>query len=230
MGTMTLENFRTEMLFDLKNRTDTGADGLSTARQDLFINSAYLHVTHPSVFRHREMQYASNINLFDGTSTYPFSPDTANVVITAIRGVTHISGPLTALRFIKLLPKDQQWFLSRSPNSGAPREYFIQANEINLNPIPGPNETGTLLALATWREPDIMVAGSTTVLSSMWDEIILLAARWRAELHLGYREMAEATKLDWVSLVNEYAAFEQLHGEDWDFFPDIVTQSPMERA
>jgi len=230
MGTMTLEDFRTEMLFDLKNRTDTGTDGLSTTRQDLFINSAYLHVTHPSVFRHREMQYTSNITLFDTISNYIFSPDVANVTITAIRSVTHISGPVTNLRFVKLLPKDQQWFASRSPSTGAPREYFIQANDINLNPIPGPNEDTTIIALSTWREPDLLVAGATTVLSSMWDEIILLAARWRAELHLGYREMAEATKLDWVSLVNEYAAFEQLHGEDWDFYPDLRTESSMERA
>ena len=229
MGTMILEDFRAELIFDLKNRTDTTTpDGLDTTRQNRYINAGYLHVTHPSVFRHRHMQYTASIPLIAAQDSYVFSPDPAAVRINGIRSVSHFD-PGT-LRFVKLLPKDQQWFMSRSPQSGAPREYFVEADTINLNPIPTANEAGDLLVVSAWREPTLLAAGATTVLPSAWDEIVLLAARWRAELHLGYRDLAEATKLDFVGLINEYKDFEDLHGEDWDWAVEVRTESAMETA
>lgn len=230
MGTMTLTDFRSELLFDLKNRSDTtNPGGLTTLRQNLFINSAYLHVTHPSVFRHRELQYTATIPLVATQSNYTFSPDSSAVTIVAIRSVSHLV-PAT-FRLVKLLPKDQQWFMARSPQNGAPREYFTEGNEINLNPIPGTNEAGDVLVLSTWRQPALLSGAlDTTTLSSRFDEIVLLAARWRAELHLGYRDLAEATKIDFVSLLNEYKSHEDLHGEDWDWQSDVISESVMDRV
>lgn len=232
MGTLTLENFRSELLFDLKNRSDTAATGgFTTARQDMFINAGYLHVTHPSVFRHRELQYNYDIPLVAGDFDYTFTPD-GTVVITAIRSVAHVSGatddPTTQRQ--KLLPVDVQWTQSRTHSTGAPRHYTVVGNQLAVFPVPDATVAGNILAIHAWREPAILAAGQVTVLSTRWDEIVLLAARWRAELHLGYREMAEATKLDFVGLINEYKDFEQLHGEDWDWQSGVVTESYMESA
>lgn len=234
MGTLTLANFRAELLFDLKNRTDTASsDGLSTARQNTFLNAAYLHLTHPTIFRHREMQHTFTLALVNGTQAYTFSP-TAGVNITGIRWVSQVEAATDdpTARRTKLRPKDEQWFQERSLSSGgAPRDYAVRANQILLSPVPGANEAGQVLVVGSWREPAVLAAdGDVTALSTLWDEILLLAARWRAELHLGYRELAEATKLDWVSLLNEYRDFEQLQGEDWDWQAEIRTESPMERA
>lgn len=235
MGSLTLSQFRGELLFDLKNRTDTNTvDGFSTARQDLFINAGYLHVTHPSVFRHRELQHSFTIPLVNGQQGYTFDPDPAfGAVITAIRSVSHVFATTdspTAFR-TKLLPKDEQWFQERSVATGAPREYFVRGNLLLLGPVPGTTEAGQVLVVSAWREPILLTADSqVTVLSTRWDEIVLLAARWRAELHLGYRDLAEATKLDFVSLINEYKDFEQLHGEDWDWSSEVRTESAMERV
>ena len=234
MGTLTLQNFRAELLFDLKNRSDTTtAEGFSEARQDLFINAAYLHVTHPSIFRHREMQHSYTIPLVSGTQAYTFSPN-AGVNITGIRWVSHVEAATDdpTARRTKLFPKDEQWFQARSLSSGgSPRDFAVRGSQILLSPVPGANEAGEVLVVGAWREPAVLSAdGDVTTLSTLWDEILLLAARWRAELHLGYREMAEATKLDWVSLLNEYKSFEELQGEDWDLYPDLVTEHAMERT
>lgn len=233
MGTMTLEGFRAELLFDLRNRTDTSVPGgFSVDRQDLFLNAAYLHITHPSVFRHREMQFSYTLPLVAGTNTYTFHPTPGGVAITAIRYVTHVQAATDTptAQHTKLFPRDEQWLQERTISSGAPRDYAVRGDQLFLSPVPGAGEAGEVLVVGAWREPTLLVAGAVTVLSARWDEIILLAARWRAELHLGYRDLAEATKLDWVSLTNEYQDFERLHGEDWDWVSEVRTESAMERA
>ena len=229
MGTFTFENFLTEIRFDLKNRPDTASSGLSDSRLGLFLNAAYLHVTHPTVFKHRELKHSYTIPLVTGTNTYAFSPN-AGISMTALRYVSHVAAAtddLTARR-VKLFAHDEQWFQERSHNDGAPRDYCVRGNNLILSPIPSANENGQVLSVGTWREPTLLVAGATTVLSSIWDEIILLASRWRAELHLGYRDLAEATKLDFSSLINEYQDFDTLHNEDWDWSTELRSESSME--
>jgi len=179
------------------------------------------------------MQRSFTITLVSGTQAYTFTP-VSGIVTTAIRWVSHVEAATDdpTARRTKLFPKEEQWFQARSLSSGgSPRDFAVRGSQILLSPVPGANEAGNVLVVGSWREPTVLSAdGDVTTLSTFWDEIVLLAARWRAELHLGYREMAEATKLDWVSLVNEYKDFEQLQGEDWDLYPDLVTQPAMERA
>lgn len=231
MGILTLEQFRSELLFDLKNRTDTSAvSGFTTTRQDLFINSAYLHISHPSVFRHRELQTQGQISLVSGINLYTFSPLSATSM-TAIRYLTHIASTTNdaTAQKTKLLPHDEQWFMARTITSGGPpRDYAVRGNQILVSPVPGQNEIGQLLLLGAFQEPAILQSGQSTVIANHLDEIVLLAARWRAELHLGYRDLAEATKLDFVGLLNEYKDHEQLHGEDWDWQANLVSQPVME--
>ena len=236
MGTMDLERFRANLLFDLKNRTDTATStGLDNQRLDEWINAGYLHVTHPTVFRHRELQYRFNLTLLTGINAYTFTPtpEIVAVNITAIRSVAHVDAatddPL-AFR-TKVYPKDEQWFQERTlVQTGPPRNYFVRGSSLVVGPVPSANENGQVLAVTAWREPALLTAGQVTVLSTLWDEIVLLAARWRAELHLGYRDLAEATKLDFTGLVNEYQDFETLHGEDWDWSSGLRMDRTMEMA
>lgn len=234
MGVMNLQNFRDELIFVLKNRTDTTDPlGFSTTRQDRYINAGYLYLCHPSVFRHREMQHSFTLTLVAGTQGYTFSP-VGGVNIVGIRYAAHVQAATddpTAFRS-KLWPKDEQWFNERSHTSQSdPKDYFVRGNQLFISPIPGAGEAGQVIAVGAWREPALLSAvGDTTVLSSVWDEVLVLASRWRAEVHLGYRDLAEATKLDMVSLINEYADFERLHAEDWDWMAEVRTESYMERT
>jgi len=238
VGTLTLEGFRAELLFDLKNRTDTTTpEGLSVARQDMFINAGYLWVTHPTVFRHRELQHSYTLALSTPvpgtTNVYLFTPAPGNVVITGLRYVSHVDAATddpTAFR-TKLFPKDEQWFQERTLTAGGPpRDFAVRGNNLLISPVPGTGEVGEVLVVGAWREPAVLVGGATTVLSTLWDEIVVLAARWRAEFHLGYRDLAEGTKLDLVGLVNEYQDFERLQGEDWDWVSEVRVERTMESA
>lgn len=234
MGSLTLAQLRSELIFDLRGRTDTTTtDGVSTTRQNIWINAGYLHITHPTVFRHRELQSTSTITLVSGTGAYTFTP-LAGVVTTALRYVSHVEAATDDFTVgrTKLFPRDEQWFQDRSRfTSGAPRDYFVRGSQLQLNPIPGTAEAGQVLVCGIWREPTLLTAdGDTPVLSTLWDEIILLAARWRAELHLGYRDLAEATKIDFTSLINEYRSFEDMHAEDWSWSADVLHESAMESS
>lgn len=232
MGLLTLADFRSELLFDLKNRSDSAAtSGLTVTRQEMFIAYAYLHVTHPSVFRHRELQMAGTIPLVNGTNSYAFTP-LSTFTVTGIRYVCHVAAATDDPTQIhtKLLPHDEQWFYNRTMSSGGPpRDYATRGNNLLVSPVPGANEAGQVLVVGAWREPvGLSLDTDVTELPIVWDEIILLAARWRAELHLGYRDLAEATKLDFVSLINEFKTHEDLHGEDWDWVSEVRTESYME--
>lgn len=235
IGLLTLEQFRSELLFDLRNRSDTTtAEGLSETRQNLFINSAYLHLCHPSVFKHRELQTQGAITLVTGVNLYTFSPiPTSATFVTAIRYMTHLDSTtnVATAQKTKMLPKDEQWFMARTLTTGGPpRDYAVRGNQVMISPVPTVNENAQLLVYGVIQEPALMTAGTTTILPAHFDEILLLAARWRAELHLGYRDLAETTKLDFVGLLNEYKDHEQLHGEDWDWQSDLVSQQIMETA
>ena len=230
MGTLDLEAFRAELLFDLKGRTDTADPlGFSETRQDMFINAGYLHVTHPSVFKHFQLKHRFPITLALDQIGYTFtpSPEVTPTISHGIRYVTHVAATTddpTALR-TKVFPKTEQWFQSRTITTGGiPRNYYLQADILHVSPIPSAAEAGDVIVVGTWREPALLTnAGDVTVLSTLWDEIVLLAARWRAELHLGYRDMAEGTKLDFVSLINEYGTFDDLWqaDEDWEHRPQV---------
>ena len=105
-----------------------------------------------------------------------------------------------------------------------------EGNQLWVEPIPGSNQDGHLLSVLAWRQPaDLAAAGDVTVLDSIWDEVILLGARWRAERDLGYRDLAELTKQDFAALINEYQNFDQLDAEDWGWAPGLVMgEHPME--
>jgi hypothetical protein len=136
----------------------------------------------------------------------------------------------TAVR-TKLRARDAQWFDNRTLATGSrPSSYAIEGNTFLIDPVPSAVEAGELLFVRAVREPATLTAGTTTILANRWDEVILLGARWRAELHLGYRDLAEATKLDFAALANEYDGWDRESGEDWDYVSDLRREPTMERA
>jgi len=234
VGVLTGTQFLSEARFDLKNRPDTASSGLTDTRLMLMLNAAYRHLAHPSVFRHRELEFTYTITLVNGVNAYAFTP-TGGVNIVSLRSVTHIDATVltpTATRN-KLLPVGPQWFDERTiTSSSRPTTYAVEGNNLIIEPIPGSNENSELLFVRAIREPADLTSGTATVIGANWDEILILATRWRAELHLGYRDLAEATKLDFSALINEYEEFDKLHTEEeWDWQTQFRTpDSPMETA
>lgn len=233
MGILTLQQFLNELRFDLRNRSDTGTSGLSDDRLTFFLNMAMQHITHPSVHRHRAMQFRSNRTLVSGINSYVWNQSAATESFS-IRYVYHIldTTDVNTAQHIKLLPRDERWLAQRSISSGPPKIYCVQGNNILLDPVPSANENGQLLSISTWQMPAVFTTSNLTAVSaltSQWDEVLLLGARWRAERDLGYVDRAELTRQHYAAMINEYADQQNLETEDWDFQPGIADYgSPME--
>jgi len=233
VGVLTLSEILTEVRWDLKNRPDATASGLSDTRLTLFVNAAYRHLCHPSIYRHQEMLYTYTLPLVSGTNTYTFNPDPAAVNIVAVRSVTYIESPTYVSTAIKnkLRPVEPQWFDERTLTADSrPNQYMLEGDTLEVSPVPGTNEDGNLLRVRAIREPALLtIAGNqATAVGGLWDEVLILGTRWRAEMHLGYRDLAEATKLDYAAMLNEYQSFGNLQAEDWDWVPEFVTDPAME--
>lgn len=228
MGSMSLADFRSEILFLLVNRTD-----LSNTRLDRWVNAAYFHLTHPDVHRHREVQTRYDFSLTTGTQEYSLSDSTVGYHITGVRNAVYYAGTAinTTVTRRDLRPRSLHWIQQRPAPAGPPTCYSLDGTLLVLDTAPTSRENGHRVRLWVWREPVVLsAAGSVTVLGSYWDRVLLKGAQWMAELDLGLRELAEHTKQDYVALINEVSGDFQLNAEDTGQRVDIVTQSPMESA
>ena len=231
MGVLTLTQLLAEVRFDLRNRPDSTDSGISDTRLTLYLNAAYRHLCHPSVHRHRELLHTYTLPLVSGTNTYTFTPDPASVNIVAVRSVTYIDSPTyvaTATKN-KLKPVEAQWFDERTLTADSrPNQYMLEGSILEVSPVPGANEDTNLLRVRAIKEPALLAGAVTTEVSGLWDEVLIMGARWRAEMHLGYRDLAEATKLDYGAMLNEYQTFSNLQAEDWDWVPEFRMDPGME--
>jgi hypothetical protein len=224
---MTLTEFRSELKIELMNRADAASDN---DRLDRWINNAYRHVCLPSVHKFREMLQNTSVALTAGTDSYSITTHTAGTgKATEILMVNHFDGTVgaptatTSRRHLK--PRSLNWWIRRSSRgSGSPTHYIIHGDSISLYPVP--DVTGEQLRVWYWREPTPLSSGShVTVLPDYWDQVVLKGAKWQAESSLGYRELAEATKQEYVSLINEVPDFGEFQAdEDSDWGTHLETR------
>jgi hypothetical protein len=237
MGVLTLEQIREEVYFDLGNRTDTAADsgtrrGVNETRLDLWINDALRHLGHPNVFVHRQLMHTFTLTMVDGTNSYTFDPAGA-VSISGIRFASYLraAADSATVNKRKLKLADDQWFAERTLNTGEPSIYAVEGDQLLLTPVPGASQAAQLVKVHAWRYPPLLVAGATTTLEPQWDELLILGARWRAELHLGLLDLATETRANFAGLLNEYKDWRNANAEDWDWIsPTTQGASPMEMA
>jgi len=223
MGVMTLADFRAELLFNLKSRNDSGVT--STTRQDLWINTAYRHLTHPSVFRFHEVESQFDFTLVTGTNSYSLAQATVGFFVVAVRQIIYYAATTIAAttRKRKLRPRSQRWFDERTLSSGEPGVYTIDGGNLIISAVPRSNENGNRLRAKVWREPTALAATSdVTVLPSYWDWAMVKGSQWIAEASLGYKEIAEQTKQDYVGIINEVVPAESIEAEDSGQQAEIV--------
>ena len=231
MGTMTLADYRTELPFLLKNRADAA---VTTSRLDRWVNAAYRHMTHPSVHKHWEAMGRYDLALVAGTREYSLSTATVGYSIVGVRDVTYYLATAIANTTMRrdLRPRSLHWINQRSAPLGAPTGYsfdYSTGRLLTLDTQPTSNESGHMVRVSVWRELTALSAATdATVLSDYWDRVLLKGAQWLAELDLGYREIAEATKQDYVGLIGEMWNDFQLNADDTGFQTPVRTESPME--
>jgi hypothetical protein len=233
MGTLQLSEFRTELQFLLFDRAD-GA--VPDARLNRWINQSYRHVAYPSVYAHREMQARVDFGLVTDQNEYGLGPATIGPVMNPVEASTQILGVYRVTHYFattitpttqrnKLKPRGIQDLDRRTLGSGPPSRYAIDGDILYLDPVPTTTENGQRLQLRFWRQPtDLAANGDVTTIPDIWDEVILLGARWRAERDLGYQDRAELSKQQYAALLNEYQErqdIEVMHEVQWK--PDIET-------
>ena len=187
MGTLTLSTMRSELLFDLGNRTDFPDGGAEEARLNRWINSVYEHVCFPNVHKHWELESSITIPLVEDQFEYPL--DTGQSYITreilgfkALRYVEDTADSYTARRS-QLVPRGSSFFNSRTHNSATPNAYTILRKNLIVTPGPDSTVAGNVVVCEVWEKPDRLVAdGDVTVLIDWWDEALIGEAPDRTEL------------------------------------------------
>jgi len=222
MGTVQFSEFRDEVRFLLKNRADSN---LTDGRIDRWINAAYRHMCLPAVHRFREVEATFDHTLVVNDNTYGVDETTIGRRIVGIQSVHHIQAaadtPTVTKR--KVSPRNHRWFDQRTLNSGPTVSLYTTFQETMLvSQVPNATAADQLLRIRYWSEPDAMTQDAdTTLLPSYYDEVLQIGAQWLAERALGYRDAAQLTKQDYVSMLNEGDNSEDLEAEDWGHQSDV---------
>ncbi len=221
MGTITLSELRDETKFNLRGRSDAG---LTDARLNRWVNAAYFHMCLPNVHPFTEMKATYDITLATGDNDYSISQATVGSKVVGVRSAHHIlaTGITAIAQKRKLSPRDIRWFDRRTLVTGAPTVYAQEGEVLYVHPVPTSAENGQFIRMRYWKEPTALSAdGDTTVLASYYDEVLILGAQMFAERGLGYGDRAEATKQNYVALLNEGPLSDDLEADDWDFQVDV---------
>lgn len=208
MGTLTLENFRDELRFDLENRTDFDeSDPTAVARMNRWINTAYEHVSFPNIHKHWELEDKITIPLVADQFEYPI--DTGQTYIDreilgfrAVRFVNGAADSYTADRH-QVVPRGLAYMNSTKHTTSRPSTYAVYRKKIVFSPGPNAEFNGKVAVCEVWVKPDAMIDGETTVLLDFWDEVILIGALWLALNRLGDHGEAMAVQSRYAALINE---------------------------
>ena len=223
MGSLTLANFRVELDYLLENR------GIADARLSRWINRAYEHISYPTIHKHWELEATTNIPLV--TDQFVYSLDIAETYvqrellgIRSARYVEDTSDSMTSRRQV-MQARSLGWFNRRQHTTTAagPSYYGIFHKQLYISPGPMADINGNWMVLEGWEQPAILTLDADqTVLLGWWDEVILVGAKWMAELELGFLEYAEQTKQSYSSLLTQAPNRELVGADDNEtFFPDM---------
>ena len=221
MGSMTLTEMRSSLRWDLDNR-----GGLTEAQLNRWLNWSYLHISQPNIHMHQSLQ-----------------SDTGNLVTLATGTVSYNIGTLAAMRFHGIYSTtyvrgtdysdysttrrklrgglDIRHFDESLVGEGEPSRYAIWGGNaagqiIYVDHRPSSAENGNVLLVRGYREPtQLTTANQVTVLPSIWDEIILMGAKWRGWRSLNRPERAEPARVEFGLQINEIPEATYLDAQDW---------------
>lgn len=211
MGTMTLNDFRTELKYILANRNDTGT---TEARLTRWINKTYRHMTRPRVFKHIELRKRYDLQLVAGQNEYSLTQATVGHKVLGVVDVTYYMGNPISESLVRrnLKPRRAQWMNERTKPPGSPQAYTFDSaggELLVLNTLPTTSEAGHWVRVWHYAQPDVLAAATdTTVLGDYFDDVLLLGAQFFAEWEIVSKAEATATG----------QLYQQMLNEDWEAF------------
>lgn len=225
MGTMTGNNFITDLRIALDQRADTSASDANLLR---WINHAYWHMTYPSIHAFENFKTTEDITLATDDADYDLSG--LGYRILALYSVHHLesAAPTYTTQRAPLKPRNIRWYDGHSHSSGPPR-FFVagEGEQILVSPVPSSNENGHILRLRLWREATALLVGTTTEVPSYFDEVLLLGSQAVAEYRLGYRDRARETLEHYAAMLNDPRQKDDIEGEDWGFEAQLISEPVM---
>jgi hypothetical protein len=232
MGSITINDMRTELAFLLSNRND--ADATDSDRIDYWLDSSYRYMCHPSVHKFREMQaIGTSVSMTSGTNEYDITSiqdQSGNYrYVIAIRWVSHIEAtsytPTATKR--RLLPRGIRYFEDRTLYTGRPVHYAVDGESLFLSNVPGSAEDGQLLRIGFYAEPINVTVTAVTDLPSYFDRPFMKFAQAFAESDLGDRAKALITLKEAQGLLNNAQEETEMEAEDDGFAVEVVLQPAM---
>ena len=219
---MPYSDMQTELGFLLNNRNDT--DAVDSTRTKRWINQSYAYMCQPGVHAFREMEDIHTLTLVTDTNEYSIATLDSNHVVS-LRFVTFVDATSysnTATRR-KVHVRSMRHFEQKTLTTGPTTEYAVDGTTLFINPVPSSNESGKVLRVGYYREPDDLNADADlTELPAYYDRVLMLFAQGFAEHDLMERELSMLTMRAAQALLNNAESESQLEGEETDFRTGVV--------
>ncbi len=205
MGFLTRDELTTNVRLALDNRQDIAEETIWG-----WINHTLLHVCHPKVYYHPNLEFREDITLVTGTNVYNLDTDT--IIIVGMRNTTAVSG-------YRLYPQNKRWFRDRSQDvPGRPGHYLRYGSLatraiVKVYPTPSVEYNGQVLEAQTYVYPTRFSADAgdvASVIAEEWDEILELGGIWRGWRALNNPVYSDRYKADYAAMINEIEQIETL--------------------
>ncbi len=195
---------------------------LTDAQLKRWINWSYLHISQPNIHPHQSFQTQGELTLVTDQVTYPLTG--FGFTLWGIYNVTYIAATTSAVTNRRRRLKgasDIRWLDYQFQREGEPSEYAVWGGSavggtLNINARPTTSQNGHILLVRGYRQPTSLVANdSVTVLHDLWDECILIGARWRGWREINRPERAEIARVEFGMQINEIQNALKLDAQDW---------------
>jgi hypothetical protein len=221
MGVMELSEMRDATRWGLDNRRD-----LTATQLNRWINWSYLHICQPHIHRHQPLQTDSGDSVTLVTDQIEYDLDALLSLeffgvysATYIEGTSHSDYSVSRHRLHG--GGDVRWMDQQFLGTGRPNQYAIWGGSaggqvLYIDRRPTSNENGNVLLIRGYRRPARLdTPTDVTVLNEMWDEIIILGARWRGWRELNRLDRAGTAQLDFSAMLTQVQDATKLDAQDW---------------
>lgn len=201
MGVDTRADMRSDLylLLDSRDEVDpTTAAG--QAKLDRFLNYSYMRLQLPTTFEHPEMMTTQAIVLATGVGSVAVTP----------WAIDHIRYNNYGRH---LRPMSRAQLSNTTIPSGEPTRFARWGSTLYYDYIPTSAQNGHTLTIYGWAAPTTISASSAaSLLSVVWDEVIVVGAAWRGWRSLGDHVRADVFREEYAALVNDNKSVLQVEG------------------
>ena len=200
MGAMTLVQMEDDVRWQLGGYDSTQ---ISNTAADRWLRWAYLHVSRPNIYEHRELLTSATVPLVTSDRDYTLAS-----FATTTDSVNAVALVMNETRGNRLLPMSLRQIEERARPGGTlmvgrPSHYAIIGPTLYVYPAPNSTHNADSVRVWYYRKPAALAASPASELAEEWDEVIVTGALWRGFRYLNLQDRAEVAKVEFGQLINE---------------------------